>query len=136
MYLLDTNIISDVARNPAGLAAQRFTEEPRELLCTSVVVSAEVLFGLVNGTSADMQRKMTAVLQGVRVLGMEPPVADVYASVRAGLKKAGRELGPNDMFIAAHALALKATLVTADRAFRHVPGLRIENWLLGEPAAS
>nr|WP_289852345.1 PIN domain-containing protein [Mesorhizobium liriopis] len=133
---MDTNIISDIARNSAGFAAQRFAEEPRELLYTSVVVSAEVLFGLVNGTSADTHRKMTAVLQGLRVVGMEPPVAEVYASVRAGLKKAGRELGPNDMFIAAHALVLNATLVTADRAFRHVPGLRIENWLLGETAAS
>ncbi len=44
-------------------------------------------------------------------------------------KKQGRPIGPNDLFIAAHALALDATLVTANlREFSRVPGLKIEDW--------
>ena len=135
MYLLDANVISHIAKNPAGPAAQRIAEEPRELICTSVVVSAEVLFGFANGTSADIRRKMTGVLEGMRVIGMEQPVDKFYASIRAALKKGGLAIGPNDMFIAAHALALEATLVTADRGFRFVPDLKLENWLRSETAA-
>jgi tRNA(fMet)-specific endonuclease VapC len=135
VYLLDGNVISDIAKNPAGPAAQRFAEEPGELLCTSIVVSAEVKFGFANGTSADTQRKMTAVLEGLRIVGLDQPVDRFYAAIRATLKKTGQAIGPNDLFIAAHALSLGATLVTADQGFRFVPELKIENWLRAQSAA-
>lgn len=56
-------------------------------------------------------------------------VAAHYANLRTVLEEAGTPIGPNDTFIAAHALALGATLVTADAEFTRVPGLKIENWL-------
>ena len=52
-----------------------------------------------------------------------------YAQLRAHMESAGTPLSPNDMLIAAHALALDAILVSADGAFARVPGLGLENWL-------
>lgn len=130
MYLLDTNIISEIAKNPTGLAAQRFATEPRQLLCTSVVVAAEVMFGLRSAEVArQTSRAMIAILDHLRVLALEPEVANVYAFARTSVMRVGHSLTPNDFFIASHALTVDATLVTADQAFRYVPELKTENWL-------
>ena len=59
------------------------------------------------------------------------PVDAHYAAIRTHLERAGTPIGPNDMLIAAHALALDLTLVTANtREFERVPALKIDNWLL------
>ena len=129
MYLLDTNIISDIAKNPGGKAAQRFAALSSEEVCTSIVVSAEVLFGLESGAGAQTQKSMRAVLDGLLILNLEAPVDRIYAETRAAMSKIGKAVTPNDMFIAAHALAIGATVVTADQAFQMVPGLKVENWL-------
>jgi tRNA(fMet)-specific endonuclease VapC len=53
-----------------------------------------------------------------------------YAEIRARLEEAGKPIGPNDLLIAAHSLALDLTLVTANvDEFGRVPGPRVENWL-------
>ena len=55
--------------------------------------------------------------------------ARVYGDLRATLERKGTPIGPLDMQIAAHALALDVTLVTNNlREFKRVPGLRLENW--------
>lgn len=130
MYLLDTNIISDVAHNPSGSVGQKLGEiDPTEIV-SSVVVAAEVWYGVENNPSFRSRERTEAFMKNVNVLAMEPGVARTYGRLRAELKRAGSELGPNDLLIAAHALSIGATLVTGDdRAFSRVPGLKIENWL-------
>ena len=63
------------------------------------------------------------------VLPLDDIVGTHYARLRTHLEQAGTPIGANDTLIAAHALALGATLVTADAEFQRVPGLRVENWL-------
>lgn len=64
------------------------------------------------------------------ILPMEMPADEAYASVRLALEKIGKPIGTNDLLIAAHALALDATLVTDNESeFARIPGLKIENWL-------
>ena len=133
MYLLDTNIISEIAKNPDGIAARRFAALPGDDLCTSIVVAAEVRFGFENGVSERTRKAMTAVLDALRILNLEPPIDRVYADTRAAMSRVGKAVTPNDMFIAAHALAIGATIVTDDQAFRFVPGLKVENWLQPQP---
>ena len=130
MYLLDTNIISDVAHNPAGSVGRKLSEiDPAEIV-SSVVVAAEVWFGIENNPSVRSPGRTEAFMKNVNVLGMAPEVARTYGKLRAELKRTGSELGPNDLLIAAHAMSLGATLVTGDdRAFSRVQGLKIENWL-------
>jgi tRNA(fMet)-specific endonuclease VapC len=65
------------------------------------------------------------------ILSLSPPVNRHYAVIRSHLEQTGKPIGPNDLLIAAHALALNLTLVTANlREFERVPGLSVENWLL------
>ncbi len=133
LYLLDTNILSDMMRNPTGLAAQQFrttrSKSDTAGITTSVIVQCELLFGLKRRTHPRWKTHYELLLQSVSVMPFDVEVAAHYANLRAVLERAGTPIGPNDTFIAAHALALGATLVTADAEFARVPGLQIENWL-------
>ncbi|MBE0474403.1 MAG: type II toxin-antitoxin system VapC family toxin [Rhodoferax sp.] len=134
LYLLDTNVISDMMRNPVGTAV-RYAQllaanEPDSKVCTSVVVQCELLFGLRRHTSPRWSTQYERVMNAIDVLALESSVAPYYAELRTQLETAGTPIGPNDTLIAAHALALGATLVSADAEFARVPGLRVENWLL------
>ena len=63
---------------------------------------------------------------------LDAPADERYAVVRDHLARDGKPIGANDLLIAAHALALEATLVTDNTGeFSRVPGLKIENWLRG-----
>ncbi len=137
LYLLDTNVISHLMRDPTGPAAKRaFAIEARDessamftsVMCTSVIVQCELLFGMARLTSPKWVIQYQRVMSGLEVLPLEPNVATHYAQLRAALERNGTPIGANDSLIAAHALALGATLVTADAEFARVPGLRVENW--------
>lgn len=133
IYLLDTNIISDMMRNPTGNTARQGTERAREhsacQMATSVIVECELLFGLRRRPSERWQQRYQLVMNSLEVLPLEPSMSETYAQIRAELEALGTPIGPNDTLIAAHALALGARLVTADAEFSRVPGLMVENWL-------
>jgi len=62
--------------------------------------------------------------------GLEKPVDEYYGKIRALLNQAGKPIGGNNLFTAAHALALNLILVSANvREFSRVPSLSVENWL-------
>jgi tRNA(fMet)-specific endonuclease VapC len=129
-YLLDTNIVSDLIRHPRGLTAQRIAEVGEDLVCTSVIVTAELRFGAVKLGATRLAEQMEAVLARLEVLPFETPVDAAYADLRAALERRGMPIGGNDMLIAAHAMALGCTMVTDNvREFGRVEGLTIENWL-------
>ena len=70
------------------------------------------------------------LLDKLSVAAFEAPADTFYGEIRTRLERAGTPIGSNDMLIAAHALSLDCTLVTAnEREFRRVPGLKVENWL-------
>lgn len=129
-YLLDTNILSDLVRNPAGKAAQRLRAVGEDAVCTSIIVAAELRYGAAKRGSAQLLKRVEDVLAEIPVLPFDVPADAEYGGIRAGLEAEGRLIGGNDLLIAAHALALGAAIVTAnDREFRRVPGLLVENWL-------
>lgn len=131
-YLLDTNIISAIVKQPASPLAQRLAAMPRESLCTSIVVASELRYGTYRQGSARLARQVETVLEGIDILPLEEPVDDHYGSIRAELARLGLPIGGNDLFIAAHARALGLTLVTGNLGeFTRVPGLAVENWLPG-----
>ena len=133
VYLLDTNIISHMMREPAGRATQKFAEvAARDLtqgMVTSTVVLCELQFGLQRRPNIRLSTALDRILTGVDVLPLDIDVVPRYAQLRATLEQNGIPMGPNDTLIAAHALALGATVVTADAEFSRVPGLSVENWL-------
>ena len=133
LYLLDTNIISHMMRNPTGVAAQRALEKARQnpanAMLTSVIVECELLLGLRRQTSARWQQQYQWAMGSIEVLALEPQVAKTYAELRTRLEELGTPIGPHGTPRAAPALALCATLVSANAEFIRVPGLRVENWL-------
>ena len=129
-YLLDTNAVSDLVRNPQGKVAQRIRKVGEARICTSVIVAAELRYGAAQKGSARLSAQLEMVLSALQVLPFEPPADAIYASLRAVLEGAGTPIGANDMLIAAHALALGCTIVTDnEKEFARVHGLLAENWL-------
>ncbi|MGH8490111.1 MAG: type II toxin-antitoxin system VapC family toxin [Gammaproteobacteria bacterium] len=129
-YMLDTNVVSDIARHPNGLAAQRLIEVGAEYAGISIVVACEIRFGLAKSGTHRLVHRLIQVLAQCETLSLEPPVDEHYADIRNRLERTGRSIGPNDLLIAAHARALGLTLVTDNiREFSRVPSLSVENWL-------
>ena len=138
MFLLDTNIISHIMKNPLGSVAQRIQQITENAIstgnaspiCTSVIVQCELQYGLAKNPASKLHIAYATTMKYIPVLAMEPMVAQYYSQIRTALEAQGTPIGPNDTFIAAHALALGATLVTDNEdEFRRVVGLRVENWL-------
>lgn len=133
LWLLDTNILSQVIKRPDGALGQRLRQMSDKFpgaMVTSVIVKCEFSFGAARVNSVVLQGKIFSLLRLIPALPLTSDVAEHYATIRAHLERQGTPIGPNDTLIAAHALALDATLVSGDAEFARVPGLRVENWLL------
>jgi tRNA(fMet)-specific endonuclease VapC len=129
-YLLDTNIVSDLIRNPQGRVAQHIRKIGEDKVCTSIIVAAEMRYGASKKGSPRLTAQLEAVLGALEILPFETPADKVYASIRARLEKAGRPIGANDLLIASQALSLGYTVVTNNEdEFAHVENLLQQNWL-------
>ena len=97
------------------------------------MVASELRFGALKRGSSRLAAQLEAILSVLPILQLEAPADHHYAELRLQLERKGTPIGPNDMLIAAHALALGLTVVTGNHAeFLRVPGLRVENWLRPE----
>ena len=129
-YLLDTNIVSDLVRNPQGSIAGRIRAVGETNVCTSIIVAAELRYGATKRASARLSAQLEAVLGALEVLPFEAPADREYGACRTRLEQAGQPIGGNDLLIAAHALALGCVIVSDnEREFARVDGLIRENWL-------
>lgn len=130
LYMLDTNIVSELARNPRGEIARRIAAVGSDAVCVSIVTAAELRYGCAKKGSPRLSAQIEAILGAVQVVALDVPADTEYGGIRAGLEVVGRPIGPNDLFIASHARALGAILVTANIGeFARVPALEVENWL-------
>lgn len=131
-YLLDTNVLSQLIRNPEGVVAVQIERVGPGSVCTSIIVAAEIQYGAAKSGSQRLAGQVSAILASLDILPFETPADVHYGALRATLERAGMLIGPNDLLIAAHVLALGCTLVTDnEREFSRVTGLRTENWLRG-----
>lgn len=129
-YLLDTNILSDLVRNPQGVVAAQITKAGEDTVCTSIIVAAELRYGAIKSNSAKLAERIDMILSALEILPLETPADHQYASLRHHLTRQGTPIGPNDLLIAAHALASDLTVVTANVGeFSPIPSLKVENWL-------
>ena len=129
-YLLDTNILSHVVRQPQGPVAARIAQVGEDRVLTSIVVACELRYGAAKRGSKKLTRQVEAVLGAIAILPLEAGVDVHYAAIRTALEKKGTPIGAHDMLIAAQARAIRAVCVTANVAeFKRVPGLKVENWL-------
>lgn len=127
-WMLDTNTVSDLLRSRAPVL-QHVSEMPMAALCISAITEAELRYGLAKRPeAARLHEAVRQLLLRVQPLPWDSAVAEVYGRLRAEQERQGRPLSPLDMQIAAHAMALGATLVTRDLAFGLVNGLTLEDW--------
>ena len=130
LYLLDTNILSHLVRQPQGPVADRIADVGEANVLTSVIVACELRYGAAKRGSRKLTRQVEAVLSAMVIRPLESDIERVYASIRVALERKGTPIGAHDMLIAAHARAIDAVCVTDNVAeFRRVPALKIENWL-------
>ncbi len=128
-FMLDTNVVSAIVRDPRGKVFERLAEVGEENVFISIITHGEVWYGVKKNGSEELSRKVAAVTRRFYVAPLNLPADQRYADIRLALRQ-GKNIGPNDLWIAAHALALDAVLVTDnEREFSRVPGLKIENWL-------
>lgn len=130
MYVLDTNIISDLVRNPAGLAARRLAEVGDDDVATNVIIAGELRYGCRKKGSVRLTERIEALLREIEILALSPDVSAHYGEIRRNLEGRGTAIGHNDLWIAAQARSAEAVLVTDDEdEFRRVEGLVVENWI-------
>jgi tRNA(fMet)-specific endonuclease VapC len=129
--LLDTNICIYIARSHPATVARRFARAAPGSLSISIITWGELCFGAVK--SNDPPRAHSLLEEFSRVVEVLPLPAGAglhYGKVRAALQRAGKPIGNNDLWIAAHALALGVPLVSTNlHEFERVPGLKLENWV-------
>ena len=129
-HLLDTNILSDLVRNPQGGIARRIAELGEDAVCTSVIVAAELRYGAAKKGSERLTAQVERVLGALTILPFEEPADRAYGDLRVELEAAGAPIGGNDMLIAAQARAAGFVVVTDnEREFARVAGLTVVNWL-------
>ena len=129
LYLLDTNILSHLVRQPQGPVAEHIADVGEANVLTSVIVACELRCAAKRG-SRRLTRQVEAVLSVMTIRPLESDVERVYASIRVALEKRGTPIGAHHMLIAAHARAIDAICVTDNvTEFKRVPALKVENWL-------
>jgi tRNA(fMet)-specific endonuclease VapC len=128
LYLLDTNTVSNlIKRHPQ--VTQNLLAVPIHSVCISAITAGELAFGLAKRPEAvALKAAVNEFLRRVEVLPWNDAVAQTYGTLRAQMQSKGASLSALDMQIAAHALHLKAALISSDRALSQVPGLLVEDW--------
>ena len=128
-YLLDTNTISYAASGRSPAVLRRLTAHQPVQILVSCISCAEIWYGLRRRPDATrLEQATSALLAEVDAVPWTTDTAVIYADLRAAMERQGKSLAPLDLLIAAHAVEAGATLVSSDRAFRHVPGLKVEDW--------
>lgn len=128
-FMLDTNICTyAIKKRPASVLAALRQYAPQGL-GVSIVTVAELEYGAQKSGSARNLVALQQFLEPLTVADFDRAASAIYGKLRAGLEAAGTPIGPLDMQIAAHALALGVTLVSNNtREFERVPGLQLVNW--------
>ena len=132
-YLLDTNVISHIMQGRDAPLLERLTQVAVGQAVMSSVTLAELEYGLHRkGQPVRLRNALTQVLLRMDVLPWDEDVATCYGEFCATLEAQGINLSDFDMMIAAHAVAVNATLVSRDKAFAQVvgvnPRLKLEIW--------
>lgn len=130
LYLLDTNIISGLIKNPRGVIFSKIQDVGESKICTSIIVACESRFGAKKKNSQKLIEKIEIILDSIEILPLTHPIEQYYAEIRTNLEQQGKPIGGNDLLIAAQALTLNLTIITANvREFSRIPNLKVENWL-------
>jgi tRNA(fMet)-specific endonuclease VapC len=129
--LLDTNVLVNILRRPAGKLAERVARVAPGSRATASVCIAELLYGAARSSREADERLLIegVIVPQIVVLSFDLAAAREYGRLRLSLERQGRPIEESDLQIASIALAHDLTLITGNvKHFSHVPGLRVEDW--------
>lgn len=129
-YMLDTNIcIYAIKKEPEAVLSHLQKVKPQDV-CISSVTYAELMHGVFKSKAIERnQLALSVLLSNIEIVHFDVAAAESYGRIRADLEKNGTPIGPLDMMIAGHAVALGCTLVTNNlKEFSRVKGLKAVNW--------
>lgn len=134
MYLLDTNACIRVLNGQSASVVERLRRQTPHEICLCSIVKAELIYGAHRSARpAENMRLLGRFFEPYESLPFDDRCAEAYGRIRNELERSGMIIGPNDLIIAATAVAHRLTLVTANtREFSRVINLEIENWELTE----
>ncbi len=112
LYLLDTNILSDLVKYPRGKIFSKIREVGEEKVCTNIIVACELKFGAEKKKSLRLKQRVNLILELLPILPLLPDMAQDYAIIRTHLERLGTPIGGNDLLIAIHALNQDLIVVT------------------------
>ena len=130
MILLDTNICIHIINARPAAVLQRFRDYRMGEIGLCSVAAAELAYGVAKSGSKRNREALDLFLAPLAILPFDEAALWSYGDLRADLERQGTPIGALDTLIAAHALSLKATLVTNNlNEFERVPGLQLDNWV-------
>lgn len=128
-YLLDTDSVSLALRGQGEVAARIKGQKPSNL-CVSAITMAELRYGADRKGSRKLHVLIDTFASAIEVVSFDEAAAMEFGRIGALLAERGTPIGEFDVLIAAHAVALRRTLVTNNtRHFSRVPGLSLDNWI-------
>jgi tRNA(fMet)-specific endonuclease VapC len=128
-YLLDTNIASYVIKGNAPAVRRRLVRHAISEIAVSSITEGELCYGVARKPGAVHLRKLVdEFLLRVAILPWDSNAAQQYGQLRATLEQMGQPMGNLDIMIGAQALGTGLILVTNDRAFGRIAGLKIQDW--------
>lgn len=130
-YLLDTDTCSHILRAGSGAIWDTLDRLEERSAAISVITLGELQFGVaLKPMATRIAAQLDILLRYLHVAPLNTDTCLHYGRIRSALQVKGTPIGPNDLWIAAHALALGLTLVTNNtREFKRVSGLKLENWM-------
>lgn len=130
-YMLDTNIIIYLIKNKPPQVAQKVASLPKNAeLCMSFITYGELLKGVHGSQNPQKsQANLDRITKQIRVLFANTTVCEYYGKWASDLKAKGTPIGNSDLWIASHALAVGAVVVTHNnKEFERIGELRVEDW--------
>lgn len=130
MYLLDTNACIRLLNDSSSRPAQRLRQYHAGDIALCSIVKAELTYGAYRSRRvAENLRLLDQFFAPFISLPFDDPCVEAYGRIRSDLERVGTPIGPNDLMIAATAVANYLTLITANtREFGRVIGLMFEDW--------
>jgi predicted nucleic acid-binding protein len=129
IYLLDTNAISDLMRADSRIETWLAAIGENDRVVTCTIVRGEILFGIARlpetKRRADIERKAHRLFEALPCEAVPEQAADFYAAIKSARQRRGLTLDENDLWVAATALAMDATLVSRDSDFAGIDGLSV-----------
>lgn len=130
-WLLDTNACITLMNRSSERVYQELMKHPVESVGMSVISLYELEYGVSKSKKkADNRKTLEGFKKYIQTYSWTEEYARLGGDIRADLERRGELIGPHDILIAAHALTLRATLVTNNmKEFKRIKGLKVVDWL-------